>query len=199
MASRRSSKRASRSTKPAALATRRRTSRAGGAEHHLPAVSEVQQARELFWQNVVRELLTGLSMASGREPQLMDGRFAIITRRGRRIPIAQVFPLFACSLTGGGAEHALAVAVECTVFRITTPDGEVFTLPLHEVRAIHSLTEELVKRLEQDAMETMSRRGARSTPFGFAAFTSEGRSPGPGARNGTSDGTSPAPGDAGNT
>jgi hypothetical protein len=174
--------------------------------------------RELFWQNVMREILTNLSMLSAQRPppralppgaagaataeapvppppqapapgaestpaddddhpELFDGRLAVITRQGQRVPIADVFPLFACGISTP-RERMLSIAVECTVFQIRTPGGEVFTLPLHELRSFHALTPELMHKLERAARRQMrSRPGADEdrVPFGFAAFTSLAR------------------------
>jgi hypothetical protein len=173
---------------------------------------DVAATRELFWQNVMREILTNLSMVSGRkqepgaaapppepagadtgdnkalatksdadaaeEMELFDGRLAIITRQGQRVPIAEVFPLFACGIANP-ADRALSMEVECTVFQIRTPGGEVFTLPLEEMRTFHALTPELMRRLERSAQRQAKRRGAspdeERLPFGFAAFTSLAR------------------------
>lgn len=150
----------------------------------------VRAARDLFWQNVLREILTSLSAAAaartapegksvdganqGEEGDLFDGRLAVLTHGGERIPIADVFPLFACGINTGHEHRSLSLAVECTVFQIRTPDGQVFTLPLHEVRAFHALSPELMRQLEEMARrqsqeENETQRLAR--PFGFAAFT----------------------------
>lgn len=170
--------------------------------------------RELFWQNVMREMLTSLSVLSmqrsdgeqsaapsapadpappsddqvdpGKEiqpadnmafdPDLFDGRLAIIMRAGERIPIAAVFPLFACGVNTPGSRN-LSAAVECTVFQIRTPDGHVFTLPLHEIRGFHAMSEEIMQRMEAAARRRAARREAHddAPPFGFAAFTSMAR------------------------
>ncbi|MGE3107644.1 MAG: hypothetical protein AB7G11_17030 [Phycisphaerales bacterium] len=131
----------------------------------------IQLSRDLYWENVVREMLTGLSMMQGQPAEMFDGRIAVLTRGGERIPIADVFPMFACALTNSAEERAFSVAVECTVFRIRTPSGEAFTLPLQEIRGLHALTPELVKRLEQESLERLGAPEASSTPFGFAAYT----------------------------
>lgn len=179
---------------------------------HRPPVGEL---RELFWQNVIREMLTSLSMHSmqlearheaekvspgsviidtpvgtithaatdtepeedAQEASLFDGRLAVITALGNRIPIADVHPLFACGVTGNGDERSLATAVECTVFQISTPQGEVYTLPLSEIRGFHSLSPELVAMLQEQAEAQLSRitdgpDQETQQPFGFAAFTS---------------------------
>lgn len=159
--------------------------------------------RELFWQNVVREMLNTLAAAAavsggrlgtgaaaaatGSSPihELFDGRMAVVTRLGQRIPIADVVPLFACSInTGaspnGAAERSLSADVQCTVFQITTPGGEVYTLPLHEISSVHSLSDHLIRRLQAAAHAQAQALGAGSAdddrPFGFAAFTSLARS-----------------------
>lgn len=161
----------------------------GHARQRRHTFDQLVNARELFWNNVIREILTALSTlgvirneneapadgtknAEGASDPL-DGRLAVVTATGERIPIAEVYPLFACGIPGTEAERALSVAVECTVFQIRTPAGEVYTLPLHEVRGFHALSEELMKQLEDAAGASGSRSGE---PFGFAAFTSLSRS-----------------------
>ncbi len=142
---------------------------------------DVAAARDLFWNNVMREMLTSLSVEflrldpekPGKDAELFDGRLAVLTRAGERIPIAEVHPLFACGVDSAPGQRELSIAVECTVFQIRTPTGEVFTLPLAEIRGFHALSEELINRLE-----AMSSRGGEEEegeggkPFGFAAFTS---------------------------
>jgi hypothetical protein len=172
-------------------------------------VGDIAVKRELFWQNVIREILTSLSVASAARPpapsgppalgagsattpppgetrpdtpapagavtpaELFDGRLAILTTTGQRIAIAEVFPVFACGIDGGHAERALSVAVECTVFQIRTPDGQVFTLPLHEIRGFHALSPDLMRRLEEMARADEAREtDGQVRPFGFAAFAS---------------------------
>lgn len=170
--------------------------------------ARVAGVRELFWQNVIREMLTSLSTAGmaydaalaaaehrvitttvdaahGRlaeteirpEPpsnELFDGRLAVMTTTGTRIPIGRVMPLFACGIDTSSRERALSVAVECTVFQIRTPTGEVYTLPLHEIRGFHALTPELVEQLREQAA-AISPEPDADEPFGFAAFTSLAR------------------------
>lgn len=115
----------------------------------------------------------------GRDPgNIFDGRLGVITAWGQRIPIGHINPVFACGLPSKDGENWLSTAVECTVFEITTPAGEVFTLPLSHVVSFHSLSEELLKEIER-----VLRRGGRGgeekeEPFGFAAFTSLARSRG---------------------
>ncbi len=158
-------------------------------------VDDIAASRELFWHNVMREMLTSLSVLrlSGRRPrpadgtaspdpaQLFDGRLAILTKTGERIPIADVFPLFACGINTDDAYRSLSVAVECTVFQIRTPDGQVFTLPLHEIRGFHALSPELMKQLEDLARAESggSEEERLKRPFGFAAYTPAARSPDP--------------------
>lgn len=139
---------------------------------------EAATIRELFWQDAVRDLLTGMSGLREREPAMFDGRIAVLTRGGQRIPVGDVFPVFACGLPGSARSRAMSVAAECTVFRVKTPEGEVFTLPLAEIRGLHTLTGELLKQLEQQAMEE---RGS-TRPFGFAAYSAR-RPEEPGAAN----------------
>lgn len=190
------------------------------APHPRHARPPVGELRELFWQNVIREMLTSLSMASMQidarhkaeeispgsviidtpdgtitqglgtdeddgdiedEDDLFDGRLAVITSLGNRIPIADVHPLFACGITGNDDERSLATAVECTVFQIRTPPGEVYTLPLSEIRGFHSLSPELVERLQRQAEAQLNHLSGgpdeeNQQPFGFAAFTSLSRS-----------------------
>jgi hypothetical protein len=165
--------------------------------HGIPAnsIHALGSARELFWQNVMREILTSLSILSAQQPHhpsvavalkesagtteerppdhrdLFDGRLGIITVSGSRIPIGAVHPLFACSVPGTADSTALSVALECTVFQITTPAGEVFTLPLHEMRSFHALSEELMDEIKT-AARSEGPEGEESEPFGFAAYTS---------------------------
>jgi len=148
--------------------------------------------REMFWHNIMREFLTGLSVTamSGQgdlpaepsttngtnqndstepKPSLFDGRLGVITNTGTRIPIAGVYPLFACGIHGTDAERALSMDVECTIFQIHTPQGEVYTLPLHEIVGFHAVSEEAMDRMNATADGDDDNNGE---PFGFAAFTS---------------------------
>lgn len=199
---------------------------ASSTSHHTGhGYGDVAAVRDLFWQNIVREMLTGLSVvaesrryqimaelatsrgqirvdgavittdpaltpsagngdredaqpAPGSHPDMpLDGRVAILTRGGERIPIADVRPMLACSVPGSQADRALSVDVQCTIFQIVAPSGEVFTLPLHEIRAIHAISEELMDRLREAARKQDRAAGKPgdaddSKPFGFAAFTS---------------------------
>ena len=95
---------------------------------------------------------------------------AVLTRGGERIPIAQVTPMFAMSVPTSDGK-ANSQAVQCTIFRINTPDGEVFTLPLHEIRAVHSISPDLLERLQSsDGGDTNETDGSPKLPFGLAAF-----------------------------
>ncbi len=166
--------------------------------------SEILAARELFWHNVIREILTSLSTLcamrpsepegpaeqaaaadahaegqqpapeeNGYDPTLFDGRLAVMTEGGERVAIADIYPLYGCG-ANAPAERGLSMALECTVFQIRTPDGHVFTLPLHEIRTFHAMTPELMHRLERAAQRRREGRaaGEEQAPFGFAAFTS---------------------------
>lgn len=157
-------------------------------------------ARQLFWHNVIREILTSLSAictmrpaqptlpegqsppehppapephAPAYDPDLFDGRLAVMTTSGERVAIADVFPLFACGINHPG-EQNIAHAVECSVFQIRTPGGQVYTLPLHEIRSFHALTPELMSKLENAERRRRPRRrvAEQLQPFGFAAYTS---------------------------
>ncbi len=153
----------------------------------------VMQRREAFWSNVVREILSALSAAaatSGRlkssaggaamsaapDHEMFDGRMAVITRLGQRIPIADVFPVFACSVQHTQSDRMLSGDVQCTVFQIRTPAGEVYTLPLHEIVAVHSLSEELLLKMEAAAENMNDSDEKDGRPFGFAAYTSLAKS-----------------------
>jgi len=158
-----------------------------------PSPSDVLHTRELFWNNVIREILSTLATASAmgqshegvleadqtpHPSDVLDGRLAVITLQGARIPIASVTPLFACGVPGNDQERVLSMDVECTVFQIETPTGEVFTLPLHEIRSFHALTDELMERLREAARAQAEEdeQPQAQEPFGFAAFTSLARS-----------------------
>lgn len=169
--------------------------------HHkgpVPIPTDPQAAiarRELFWNNVIREMLTALSvMRLARDSQVydpqaeehlrdtFDGRLAVVTSLGARIPIAEVHPLFACSVNSSAEQREISEQVQCTVFQIRTPGGEVYTLPVHEIRSFHALTPELLAQIEAQAraQEEAAAAGRGETvgdeegsrPFGFAAFTS---------------------------
>ncbi len=151
----------------------------------------VQVRRDLFWQNVVREVLMGLSAAAaqsagrldtspsaaanGSSPvdSMFDGRMAVITALGQRIPIADVVPVFACSTPRSSNDRLLSADIQCTVFRIRTPGGENYTLPITQIIGVHSMSEALAHQLEAAAQE-MEEEDAdgNKMPFGFAAYTS---------------------------
>ncbi len=178
--------------KPTPTPTHRPSPEEGLGQRVSGNIEGVTAARELFWQNVIREMLTSLSvLCASRDKDksvaavdaaglpvpvkgdLFDGRLAVVTSLGQRIPIAAVSPLFACGIQTSDADRALSMAVECTVFQINTPGGEVFTIPLHEIRGFHSLSEELIDQLK-DASTTSADSG-QTEPFGFAAYTSLAR------------------------
>lgn len=156
--------------------------------------ARTEQRRDLYWQNVVRESLMALAVAAGSggrvaptptaaetspDPvgDLFDGRVGVITTLGQRIPIADIYPLFACSVTGHAHDRMLSADVQCTVFRIKTPAGESYTLPVSQIVAVHALSAELVAQLEDAAAQADQETDPGAAhPFGFAAFTSLARS-----------------------
>lgn len=155
----------------------------------LPEPGRVLARRDLFWQNVMREILSTLAVAAGSGGRLsptptgaahspgpvgpmFDGRLSLITVTGQRIPIADIFPVFACSVAGSADKRSLSGDVQCTVFQVRTPTGEIFTLPVSEIRAFHSLSEELIQTLEARAEAVNGKASDSQIPFGFAAFTS---------------------------
>ena len=173
------------------------------------AMPSTLKSREIFWQNVMREMLTSLAMqrakliskinehlqqaedkeseTEDRDPaekekdaaliasilEDFDGRMAIVTSLGERIPIADITPLFACSIGGTSHTRALSEDVQCTIFQIRTPSDEVYTFPIQEIRGFHALTAQAMQELEANAEANAS--GSTDTPFGFAAFTSLAR------------------------
>ena len=159
------------------------------------AAARIMQRRELYWQNVIREVLSSLAAAAaasagrlsptpagaagGASPvaELFDGRLAITTRSGARLPIADVVPMFACSVSSGNPnERSLSAYVQCTVFQIRTPGGEIHNIPLHEITSFHALSDHLIRRLQEAANQqvasTTTGKQGDARPFGFAAFTS---------------------------
>lgn len=161
-----------------------------------PTEGLVSRRREIFWQNVVREILNDLAvtaaMYSGRlsptakgaastgtpDHELFDGRTAVITRLGQRIPIADVYPVFACSVpksspSAGAGDRDLSADVQCTIFQIRTPTGEVYTLPVHEIAGVHALSGALIQQLQEAAAQAAGLDVANDdgVPFGFAAYT----------------------------
>jgi len=145
------------------------------APPHVANPELTHSLRSLFWTNVAREMLTSLSamLTVQDPPSALDGRLSILTHAGERIPIAEVHPLFACSIPGTDADRDLSAAVQCSVFRVVTPSGEAFTLPLSEVRAFHTLSEELQRRIQEEMGGVDS--GTGGEPFGFAAFAETSR------------------------
>jgi len=167
----------------------------------LASASHATALREAFWHDMCREILTTLSAEGLRrrekapsmelpgggqlvssisppEPELFDGRMAVITHAGDRIAIGEVYPMLACGINGDDADRAVSQAVECSIFQIKTPAGELWTLPVHEIRSFHALTPELMQQIEQAGRENRSRRhggGDRDMPFGFEAYTSLAR------------------------
>lgn len=158
-------------------------------------IARTQIRRDVFWQNVCREILMGLAaaaaesagrtgtgpsdaqMSSSPTSELFDGRMAIMTASGQRIPIADVYPVFAYSMLGNDEVRSRSDDVQCTVFRITTPGGENFTLPISQIISVHSLSQSLIEKMEQ-AQELLEGPGDEDdrVPFGFAAYTSLARS-----------------------
>jgi hypothetical protein len=173
----------------------------GGGPVMVLSPRETEAYREVFWQNIVRDILGELSMmcalkpgADGKpvecpeserdeggellayDPALFDGRMGVITETGERIAIAHVRPLVGAG--AAGVEHrGLAMAVDSSIFQITTPEGHLLTVPLQHIRAFHAVSGELMERLQRRAAR--GPRGPRvrreSVPFGFAAFTSLAR------------------------
>ncbi len=151
--------------------------------------------RDVFWNNVVRDILMAMASAaassSGRlKPtvtgaetstspidEMFDGRVGLMTTLGQRIPIADIYPVFSCSAVHPGADRSLATDVQCTVFRIKTPTGESYTLPISQIVGVHSLSNELVEQLETEAeaMNEVDTDHIDKAPFGFAAYTSLAR------------------------
>lgn len=135
--------------------------------------------RDLFWHNVVREMLGALAVVAEKHPQVMDGRFAVLTHRGERIPIGRVEPVFAYTMRDSRSNRRNSTAVQQTVFRVATPEGEVFTLPVQEIRGFHELTPELLAQIQQAEEEQQKASGASEPPrpFGFAAFAALPKGP----------------------
>lgn len=132
--------------------------------------------REMLWHNVVREMLTSLSLETAQadaqgKTHVLDGRIAVINFRGERIQIAAVRPLISFGVGNTAEERALSMMLQGSVFQIVTPEGDVYTLPLHEIRGLHALSEGIMNALEQASAEP----DKPSQPFGFAAFTSLAR------------------------
>ncbi len=151
----------------------------------------VTARRDLFWSNVVRDTLMALATAAAHSAgrlnegpvaaahstdpvhDLFDGRMGVVTTLGQRIAIADVFPVFACTAVGDPETRQRSEDVQCTVFQITTPAGEIYTLPVSHIHAVHTLSEDLLRQLEAQAIATENEDDPESPhPFGFAAFTS---------------------------
>ncbi len=151
------------------------------------APTEVAANRQLFWENVIRDMLTGLSIEMGRARAeqiksgeapndqkgvpMYDGRVAVITTLGARIPIADVQPMLACSIATSDAHRALSAEVQCSVFQIRTPAGEVFTIPLNQISSVHVLTADLLNQLEGANAAHTGEGDGQAKPFGYSAFT----------------------------
>lgn len=149
--------------------------------HHADQPRHTRELRTLFWQNVVQEMLVSFPERAARRPEIADGRLGLMTRGGERVAIGKVVPLFTLSVPANPELRALSVAVQCSVFEIHTPDGEVVTLPLEEIRGVHSLSEELVEQLKEVSQARQIESGEE--PFGFAAFTSMAREQRANAKN----------------
>jgi len=161
-----------------------------------PQSARVQARRDLFWSNVVRDSLMAMASAAASSSSrlsptptaaqhsiapiddLFDGRMGIITTLGQRIPIADIFPVFACSAVGSQVDRERSADVQCSVFRITTPSGEAYTLPISQIIGIHSLSEELVQQLEAAAedIQDEDHESIETRPFGFGAYTALAKS-----------------------
>lgn len=155
----------------------------------VPSVTRVQARRDVFWQNVCREILMSLAAAaaesSGRlgtgpsdaqsstspVSELFDGRMGVITTQGQRIPIADVSSVFSCSMPSDELDRSISSDVQCTIFRITTPTGETYTMPVSQIVGIHSVSDSLIEQLEEQNEESED-----GVPFGFAAYTSLAKS-----------------------
>lgn len=167
------------------------------------SLAHTQQARHLFWHNVIREILSSLASiaatsgampggeavgpdgqrhpiipgvdAMSKRSPIFDGRLGVVLSNGSRVPIAHIRPVFAVGVTNTAADRWLSSAVEGTVFEITTPQGEVLTLPVHEIHAVHALNEDLLEKLRENARSQHEGDEEQDQPFGFAAFTSLAR------------------------
>ncbi|MBX3388397.1 MAG: hypothetical protein KF691_02955 [Phycisphaeraceae bacterium] len=136
---------------------------------------ETKLLREMLWHNLVREMLSALCLETGHadaseKPKLLDGRLTLITFRGERIPIGAVRPLINFGVGRTREEKQLSMMLQGTVFQIITPDGDVFTLPIHEIRGLHALSESIMQQLQSVAEK--AEQAESGAPFGFAAFTS---------------------------
>ncbi len=141
----------------------------------VPTMQRLGELRAVYWQNVTREMLVAFSLLANSNADIADGRVSIMTSLGERIPVAGVEPLFPCSVVDDPKSRALCMAVQCTVFNIRTPLGEIVTLPLHEIISVRVLSDDLLKQLEAAASGAATR--GQGEPFGFAAYTSMARQP----------------------
>lgn len=135
---------------------------------------ETKMLREMLWHNLVREMLCALCIETGQadaegKTRELDGRLTLITFRGERIPIAAVRPLVNFGVGRTKQEQQLSMMLQGSVFQIVTPDGDVFTLPLHEIRGLHALSESIMQQLQAAAEQAGPEENGK--PFGFAAFT----------------------------
>jgi hypothetical protein len=140
------------------------------AAPEIPTMNRLGELREVYWQNVTREMLVAFAILAHSNPDIMDGRVSIITALGERIPVSGVEPLFSCSIVDDPKARALCMAVQSTVFNIRTPVGEIVTLPLNQIVSVRVLSDELLRQLEAAASRVSA--GGESEPFGFAAYTS---------------------------
>ena len=155
-------------------------------------IARVQIRRDVFWQNVCREILMALAAAAAQSSgrldtgpsaaesstspidELFDGRMGVITHLGQRIPIADVVPVFSFSVPDCAEDRSRSNDVQCTVFRITTPTGETYTLPITQIVGVHTLSASLIEQLEES--QNNGENEADRIPFGFSAYTSMARS-----------------------
>ena len=140
------------------------------AAPEIPTMHRLGELRDVYWQNVTREMLAAFAILAHTNPEIMDGRVSLITALGERIPVSGVEPLFPCSIVDDPKSRALCMAVQCTVFNIRTPVGEIVTLPLNQIVSVRVLSDELLKQLEAAASRVSA--GGEGEPFGFAAYTS---------------------------
>ncbi|MEM9064562.1 MAG: hypothetical protein AAGB51_03635 [Planctomycetota bacterium] len=145
-----------------------------------PHPDHVRSARDAFWQNVVIEMLTSLTAQSyarataGPDAPPPEGLFTLITHSSQKIPVAGIAPLLACSISD---QRSLSAEVQCSVFRVYTPAGEVVTLPVSEIASVHAISREAQERLQKARAGMLpGPEGDDDEPFGFAAFTSLARS-----------------------
>ncbi|MGP1309519.1 MAG: hypothetical protein ACTS27_04900 [Phycisphaerales bacterium] len=143
---------------------------AGIAAPTVPTMNRLAELRNVYWQNVTREMLAAFAMLVRKDGEIGDGRVSVMTTQGERVPVSDIEPLFPCSVVDNERDRQLCMAVQCTVFNIRTPVGEIVTLPLHEITSVRVLSNDLLKQLEAAASRVSP--GDESEPFGFAAYTS---------------------------